>query len=50
MGYVLIGLFVYVAFGSVIAALTTGRSTVDIVLDILLWPVIVYYYFQARAR
>ena len=43
-----IGVFVYFVIGSLVSAITTGRSVLDIVLDILLWPVIVYYFVRYR--
>lgn len=43
-----LGIFVYVIIGTVITAFTSGRSLIDTVLDVLLWPLIVYYFLRWR--
>lgn len=50
MEVIAIGLFVYVALGGVVSAFTYGRSMVDTVLDVVLWPVIIYYFAVAEWR
>lgn len=43
-----ISAFVYLAIGTAVTAFTYGRSVVDTVLDVLLWPVIIYYAWRYR--
>ena len=45
-----ISVFVYVGIGTLVAAFTKGRSLLDTVLDIFLWPVIAWYYGKAFLR
>lgn len=50
MEYIAVAGFVYLIFGAFIAALTSGRSLVDLILDTVLWPVIVYYWLTRKHR
>lgn len=48
MMYLGLGVFTYIVIGTVITALTNSRSTIDLILDVFLWPVILYYYLRWR--
>lgn len=43
-GLILLVGFIYLMIGAVVSAVTTGRSVLDIILDVILWPVIGYFY------
>lgn len=46
MEFLAVGFFLYFIIGSVIAAFALGRSIIDTMLDVVLWPVIVYYFLR----
>lgn len=43
---IMLGVVTYLIIGTFVAAVTSGRSYVDLILDVLLWPVILYYAWR----
>lgn len=45
-----IGVLAYLAIGLIVSAFRSNSSWVDVVLDVVLFPVIIVYYFKHRSR
>lgn len=45
MTNVLVAIYIYLLLGAIVAAFTNGRSVIDLILDVILWPVIAWYWF-----